>query len=754
MSVPSGGKNLYAFGPFRLDGRQRLLFRNGEVIPLAPKAFDTLLALVESAGEVLEKEDLLKRVWPDTFVEEGNLTQNIWVLRKLLGEDLSGQPYIQTIPKRGYRFVAPVADGNISDSLAAASRRKRWPPTYVLAAAGVLVLTAAVILLVMRLRTTPMSDQDVLVLADFTNSTGDQMFDATLRDALAFQLEQSPFLKVLDDEVVRQDLRLMRLPAEARITDALAHDICVREAEKAMLAGSIASLGGSYVIELKATNCQTGATLARAQVEAADKEHVLQALAKAAQGMRARLGESLSSIQKLAPAEFGVTTSSLEAFEAYKEGQNLFLQSRFVEAVPLLRRATELDPNFAFAWFWLASASLNTGGNGNRKLFQEYADHARALRDRVSEYERLWLTTSSGDTGQLESTLEQSELWMRMYPRDSVPYTMLGGTHEKMGEFEEALRDDLEAYRLAPRRTLNVNSIVLQYIRLDRFAEAREVARKQLGLDFDNPQLHSALLKIAWIENDQQAAAKEINWFTGTPEEHIGVERQAAYARMLGRLRLSHELLERAADLAQKRNVADVAARLLAPDADGDALLGNCGAALKSHTRSAVALALCADSSTMQHAEQDAEETSRARPKDTLWNGVRLLLIRAAIEYRRGHTGKAIDLLRSIKYERAYPFATYLRGLAYLKSQQGPEAAAEFQKIVDHKGANWGPLYALSYVGLARSTALHGDNARARKVYEEFLSLWKDADPDVPILTQVRNEYGKLIGRNTLSTSN
>jgi DNA-binding winged helix-turn-helix (wHTH) protein/Flp pilus assembly protein TadD len=634
-TTPFGGKSLYTFGPFRLDARQRLLFRHGEVIPLPPKAFDTLLLLMESAGEVLEKEDLLKRIWQDTFVEEGSLAQNIWVLRKALGEDSNGQLYIQTIPKRGYRFVAAVVasetDANKSDSLAAASHPKRWRPGHILAAAGVLVLTAGAILLGIRLRTTPMTDQDVLVLADFTNSTGDPMFDATLRDALAFQLEQSPFLKVLNDEVIRQDLRLMRLSAEARITKEVAHDICVREAEKAMLAGSIASLGGSYVIELKATNCQTGATLARAQAEAADKEHVLQALAKTARGMRARLGESLSSIQKLAPPEFGVTTSSIEAFQAYKEGQNLFLQSRFVEAIPLLRRATELDPNFAFAWFWLASASLNTGANGNRKLFQEYGDHARALRDRVSEYERLWLT-SSGDIGQLESAVEDYELWKRIYPRDSVPFSMLGGAHEQMGEFEEALRDDLEAYRLAPRRTLNVNSIVLQYIRLDRFEEAKELARKQLGYDFDNPQIHSALLKIAWMENDQQAAAKEIHWFTGTPEEHIGVEHQAAYARMLGRLRLSRELLERAADLAQKRNVADVAARLLAPDADGDAVLGNCAAARKLRIGSAVTLALCGDSSMMEHAEEGAEETSRARPKDTLWNGARLPLIRAAIE--------------------------------------------------------------------------------------------------------------------------
>jgi DNA-binding winged helix-turn-helix (wHTH) protein len=367
---PHQEKDLYEFGPFRLDASQRVLLRGGDLISLTPKAFDTLLALVEGEGRVVEKDQLLKRVWPDTFVEEGSLAQNISILRRMLGE-YHGQPYIQTIPKRGYRLVAPVSEprvaaepkadngmasnGDGKDVPTSGTRWKQWCA----AAAAVLVFIAIAILWWQRRGPTPLTDRDVVVLADFTNSTVDPVFDGTLREAFAYQLEQSPFLKVLDDSGMRQDLALMRRSPEERITNGLAHDICLREADKAMLGGSIANLGKDYVIQLQATNCQTGATLAREQAEAQGKEHVLEALASAVQGMRAKLGESLSSIQKLAPPPQveRVTTSSIEAFQAYHLGRDLFSQSRFVESIPFLERATELDPELAIAWSWLASAS-------------------------------------------------------------------------------------------------------------------------------------------------------------------------------------------------------------------------------------------------------------------------------------------------------------------------------------------------------------------------------------------------------------
>ena len=748
-------KTLYEFGSFRLDASQRLLLRGGELIPLAPKAFDTLLALMESQGRVLAKDELLKAVWPDTFVEEGSLAQNISLLRKALGEGTNGLQYIQTIPKRGYRFVAPVKvagsvtgseppadsglNGNPNNSLPAA--RSSGPSRkYVLAATAAMVVAVAAMLGWQRARARPLTDKDVLVLADFTNSTGDPVFDGTLREALAFQLEQSPFLKTLDDEVMRQDLQLMRRSPQEHITQDLARDICVREADKAMLDGSIASLGKAYALELKATNCQTGAVLARQYAEAPDKEHVLPALAKVVEGMRAKLGESLNSIQKLAPPPDSsrVTTGSLEAFQAFHQGAEFYRQGRYSEAMPSLQRATELDPNLAFAWAWRAVAYDNSGGSGAR--YREYQDTAWALRDRVSAYERLWIT--SGRAGQtIGEYIGNYESWARTYPRDPMPVIALGRIHASAGEFEEALAKFQEAYRLESRRAIDVIDLMRTYSRLNRFDEAKAVAEKMFAQGEDAPMLHRQLLAIAYAQADQESAAKQIEWFTGKTEEYLSLADQGRQARVRGRLRESQELLERAASLARLRNLPDAAAGFRKPNAEGDALIGSCETARKTGAVSAVVLALCGNPVLAERAEELNKQWSSGYFK----NPAQVPLNRAAAELGLGHPAKAVELLQSVApYERAYPMSNYVRGLAYLRLHEGADAAAQFQKILDDRGNNWGPLYPLSYIGMARGAALAGGVARARRAYEAFFALWEGADPDVPILLQARKEYAGL----------
>ena len=339
----STAKQLIRFGPFEADLRGGELRKHGIKVKLQDLPFRLLVCLLERAGEVVTREELQAKLWPSgTFVDfERGLRTALNKLREALCDSAAEPRFIETIPRRGYRFLAEVEK---SEPLCLEPESQRQRPWRKYGAIGsVFLLLSGVVALGLRTRPAPLTDRDVLVLADFTNSTGDPVFDGTLREALAFQLEQSPFLKVLDDEVVRQDLQFMRRSPQERITNDLAHDICVREAEKAMLGGSIASLGKSYAIELKAANCQTGVTLARQTAEAPDKEHVLAALAKAAQGIRAKLGESLASIQKSAPVDFQVTTSSLEAFQAFAAGEKLFFQARFVEAIPILQRATELD---------------------------------------------------------------------------------------------------------------------------------------------------------------------------------------------------------------------------------------------------------------------------------------------------------------------------------------------------------------------------------------------------------------------------
>jgi eukaryotic-like serine/threonine-protein kinase len=752
VSQASQSKEIVRFHPFEADLGAGELRKDGVKVKIQDLPFRLLAKLLERPGELVTREEVRTTLWPDgTFVDfERGLATALNKLRDALGDSAASPRFIETLPRRGYRFIGEVERTAGQPPEAEARRARSWRKYALIAASVAAVLAAGGAFSTLHTRNRPLTDQDVLVLADFTNSTGDPVFEGTLRDALAFQLEQSPFLKVLDDDLVRQDLQLMRHAPQERITNEIAHDICMREAEKAMLGGSIASLGKSYAIELKATNCRTGATLARQEGVASDKEHVLAALAKATQGMRAKLGESLASIEKLSPPELQVTTGSLEAFQAFTTGQQLFMESRFADAIPFLERATQLDPNLALAYKFLSSALMNTGA-GDPQVIQDYDNKAYALRDRVSAYERFWIGQPGYLKGRSDEAQKNLGLWARTYPRDPAPIVFAELGDEQSGEFEEALRLAQQAYQMAPRRRLYAASLMSDYIRLDRFGEAKAVAEEHFARGFDNPQVHQLLLRIAWMEGDEEGAKKQIRWYTGNPEEYRGLEDQAAYARMLGQLRDSQKFLEQAAELARRRGLPDVADRFVAPDANGDALLGNCTSAIATRPafvtlgNSLAILAFCGDEAMMQRAEKRIEAISQGREGDPLWTHAQLPQVRAAMEIRRGRPDKAIDLLRMVApYERAFPFAVYLRGLAFLHLKQGLEAAAEFQKIVDHRGANWGPVYPLSYLGLARGAALAGDVARARKAYESFFSLWKDADPDIAIVIQARLESSEL----------
>jgi eukaryotic-like serine/threonine-protein kinase len=759
----------YRFGPFLLDVNEARLRRGDAVVPHTGKAFDLLVTLVRGAGRTMTKAELKAALWPDTVVEESNLTQTVFVLRKALGEGSEKAPegitYIRTLPRQGYRFVAAVSVDGASPETEMETEEAPMRPwrKYAAGFALVMMLVAGAVLVATKSRPAAMTDQDVLVLADFTNSTGDPAFDGVLHDALAYQLEQSPLLIVLDDARIRQDLQLMRRSPEEHITNDLARDICIRESDKAMLGGSIASLGKSYAIELKTTQCQSGATLAREHAEAVDKDHVLEAVARAAQGMRAKLGESLSSIEKLAPPfrDWDVTTNSLEAFQAFHQGASLYVSGHGSEAVPVLQRATELDPNLAFAWTFLAGAYYNAGGSSEK--YHEYLDRAWALRDRVSAYERMQLALGRDDQS-IEQTIQAAEEFGRTYPRNPGAQSALGRIHQTTGEFEKALANFQEVWRLyrqsyAPG-AIEVIGLIMSYGLLDRFDEAKAVAAEMIAKGRDSSMLRSQLLWIAYAQADQESAVKQTEWFAGGPDEHRVLAREAAEARVRGQLRKSDDLLQRAADLARLRNLPDTEAMYSKPDPAGDALLGNCATARKtgeaadpSLDRVSLAamvpvnrigdavLALCGTPGLAKKAEERNQQWITGRYRSP----AKVPVTRAAIAFGLGDPGKAIELLESARpYERGYPMANYLRGLAYLKLKKGAEAAAEFQKILDRRGANWGPLYPLSYVGLGRAAALAADPARARWSYERFFAFWNEADPDVPILIQARKEYVSL----------
>jgi DNA-binding winged helix-turn-helix (wHTH) protein/tetratricopeptide (TPR) repeat protein len=751
-----------------VDPEQRLLLSDGEVVPLAPKAFDTLLALVESQGAVLLKDELLKKVWPDTFVEEGSLAQNISILRKVLGEGANGEAYIQTIPKRGYRFVFPVAaapstDGDYPERLPTARPARLWASKPALGAAA-LVAAALTLGIVAwhRPQLAPITDRDVLVLADFTNSTGDPVFDGTLREALSIGLEESPFLKIMDDGEVAQTLRLMGRSAKERITNDIAHEICIRTGQKATIGGSIASLGKTYAITLVASNCQTDATLARAQVEAQDKEHVLKAVGAAAVAVRAKLGEALRSIQAnnaSSGESWPVTTASLEAFQAYAQGQERRNQGAYQEAISFCQKATELDPNFATAYSTESVMYINLGQVSRS---EELLKKAFSLVDHVSDRERLAI---SGVyywrvTGELDKAIDIFLQIARTYPRSGTAHNSLGVIYEQMGDQEKELREYQEALRLSPWSSVPYANVMIAFAERGRFDEAKAVGEQAFARKLDAAPIHLQLLAIAYEQGDAAAAQREIQWMAGKPQEFQALELQATNALVHGRVRQWLSLGRQAADLMRRRGLK-LATELEVGTAVVQASFDNCGPlralgfarAVPPADNLSVALRqaywppMCGE---IAAAEKLADEAAKLRPLDTLLIGLELPRLRAAIELGRNQPEKALEFLKpAAQYARIYPGPTYLQGLAYLRTKKGLEAEAEFQKILDFKDIDtrgqglvaWRPL---AYVGLARAAVQAGELVKAKTAYQNLFALWKDADPDVPMLIEARKEYAAL----------
>jgi hypothetical protein len=599
-------------------------------------------------------------------------------------------------------------------------------------------------------RSTPkLTGKNTIVLADFVNNTGDPIFDNTLRQGLAIQLEQSPFLTIMDDEQVQRVLRLMNVPRGARISNEIAHDVCIREAATATIDGAIASMGKSYVITLQAITCQNGATLAREQIQAEDKEHILKALGTAATAIRGKLGESRNSVQKLNSPLEQATTSSLEALQSYTTGLSEMGQGHFLASAPLFERAISIDPDFAMAYFTLGVVYEQAGETARSA---EYAKKAISLADRVSESERAELTAYYYRiTGELDKEVDAYQQAARKINfRKWSFHNQLSVIYIDEGRYVEGLEEGLEAARLNPDTEAPYRRQLDAYICLNHLAEAKQVAEKLRQLHLDGTRIHQRFLEIAYMEDDQDAAAKEIQWFSGKPEEYLSFGLQAAYRNVHGERRESHKLYQRAVETARLHGFKDTGTEFQEADALADALAGNCQTAHLAG-RPALALALCGDAA---EAEKLATAASKVQPNGTIWNTVQLPEIRAAIALYRDQPATSVDQLASASpFERSYIETIYLRGLAYLRWRKGTEAAAEFQKIVDHNGwswgatwvhPNWGLYYSLSYLGLARAFALMGDSAKSKKAFENFLGLWKTADPELPILKRARGEYSRL----------
>lgn len=605
-------------------------------------------------------------------------------------------------------------------------------------------------------RTAALTDKDTILLTDIVNTTGDGVFDGTLKQGLAVQLGQSPFLNLFPDTRVRQTLRLMNRSPDDRVTAEIGREICQRQGLKAFITGSIASLGSHYVLTLEAINSRGGEVLASEQGEAESKEQVLKTLSEVASKLRERLGESLSSLQRFdAPLE--ATTSSLEALKAYSLAVDEANRGKWLEAIQQHRQAAELDPNFASTYFGIAVCYANTG---QPKLAAEYTAKAYALRDRVSEREKLriigfyYFTV----TGELDKYTENLELYKNTYPRDDRGYVSLSVAYDRIGQWEKSAEAAGEAIRINPNTVPPHTNLARALIRLQRYDESLAVldrAFKQYKLDSDF--FHTWLYDIAFIRSDASTMKHEVETMRGKPGEHMAMDWQTNSSAFNGQWTLVQDFSRRSIDLASQNKAKEVAAQYAAEEALRASVFGQCTQAKSavaqslsfehnqvSLTRSGLALALCGE---VSGAQSLVSELNKEYPQFTQVNGIWLPPTRAALELHRGNAAQAVaELEGATRYEAAGEFwPQYVRGLAYLKLSKGAEAAAEFQKILDHRGyAPMSPLFPLAHLGLARAATLQNDSAKARKAFEDFFALWKDADPDIPILIEAKKEYEKI----------
>ncbi len=613
-----------------------------------------------------------------------------------------------------------------------------------------------------RQTATTLTEKDTIVLTDFANSTGDPVFDDALKQALSVELGQSPFLNVLSDRKVGETLRLMGRQPTDKLTLDVARELCLRTGSKAIIAGSISSLGSQYVVGLSASSCRTGDPLAEEQGQSAGKEGVLKALSQAASVLRSKLGESLASIQKFdVPIE--ATTPSLEALKAFSLGAVTGNQQGDAEAIPFLKRAIELDPNFAMAY---AGLGVHYANMGQPTLAAANIQKAYDLREHVSERERLRITADYAfSNGDIEKESQSYELWIQSYPRDYVPHGNLGANHAILGQWDKAITELHESLRLEPNSVVSYENLAEVYIALNRFEEAKATIAQAHERKLDNVYVHLLEYALAFLHHDNSEMEKQVAWGAGRPgDEDPLLSTQSDTEAYYGRLARARDFSRRASDSALRADSKETAALWQANAALREAEFGNAELARRG-AEAALTLAPGRDVEVIaaltqarggnpNKAQQLVQQLEKSNPSNTILKLYWFPTIKAAIEIARGNASQAVDFLQAAEpyetgqvppsqVESLYP--AYLRGQAYLLAHQGSPAAAEFQKIIDHPGMvqNF-PTGALAHLGLARAYVQAGDRVKARAAYQDFFTLWKDADADIPILKEAKAEFARL----------
>jgi DNA-binding winged helix-turn-helix (wHTH) protein/tetratricopeptide (TPR) repeat protein len=771
-------KNLYAFDPFTLDTDRGALFRDGQMVALTQKAFETLRVLVEKSPATVSKEELLQAVWPGTFVEEANLTQHVSTLRKALGETAQERRYIATIPGVGYRFVAPVqrlssnnlkrddTAANVATELGAGAsvavvptparwhQEARW--RWFIGAAALLLVIGVLYRIWVSQRSLVTPPKGSILLADFENSTGEAVFDSALGNALALQLGQSPYLEIIPTERVRETLRFMSRQQNERIVPPLAREVCERLAAPALISGSIARLGSNYVLSLSAEDCREGRTLGREQAQVNGKEGVLPALGDMASHLRQKLGESLTSMSRFSTPIEQVTTSSLDALKAYSLGDEQRAEGNEEEAALFYQHAVELDPQFAMAYAQLGAVYRNLG---ETEKAATYLTKAYEMRDRLSEREKLYVSTRyfTVVTGETDKATAVYEMWSRIYPNDWMPLNGLAVRYQLVGQYEKAASAASASLKLQPDHYLPYANLAMSNLALNRFDEAERVCLEAEKHRRDSIFTHRVLFDLAFLKRDAAGMERERAWATHADTDLLNPEAEAeAY---FGHLHAARDKFNQSWQQSIRKDLKDDAAFTMATAAVTEADFGNFAEAQKL-ARNALKLGHGIDA--VETAAQALASAGNAKETTPLLADLHqrfphhvplnLAVIPSVLAENELHTGHPERALKLLEMTRPYDFCEFanlappfVRAKAYLQMHDGQHAAAEFQSIIDHSGVDpTNPKHALARLGLARSLVQNHKTDLARKAYQSFLEDWKNADGDISELHRSRTELANL----------
>ncbi len=630
----------------------------------------------------------------------------------------------------------------------------------------VALLAVASAFVVRMRRPPPLKEADLVLVSDFVNTTGEPVFDGTLKQALTVKLAESPYFNIALDSATRKTLGLMGRSADERVVPPVAREVCQREGAKAVVGGSILSIGNKYVLDLDAANCLTGASLAHQQVEALDREQVLSKLGQVIPTLRRKLGESVGSIQKFDTPIEQATTKSLAALKAYTIGEQKRAQGLETESIPFYKMAIELDGDFAIAYARLGTVYNNVN---QPDLGDEYLRKAFERRQHVSEREKFYIQARYyyNTAKDYDKADETYKLWSEVYPNDGSPFIGLSNTYSETGKLEEAIATGQQALRLNPNYSLSYANLCVAYERATRFAEAKAVCEKAVAEKVDSFTIHQVLYRVAFDEGDEPAMQREIAWFKGKPQENLNTYYRAKTALSAGEVRRSRELFESARATSRQEGLKEDVADILSDEGQSEAELGNAREARTfadralrmtpgSERHNAPATLVLARAGEVQRPQALLNELSQQPMLGTTLSEVVLPSIRAAVDMNRRNPAAAVeDLRRSVPYDlgaESGGSTLYYRGLAYLELRSWKEAAAQFQKLLANHGVVGTDVYwPLAHLGLARAYAQSGDTERSLAEYRELLTLWKNADPDLRIFKDANAEYKKLSERSPSS---